>query len=123
MDNFDREKALECIMPSVKSQLKAPITAVFCQPSELRVTGGYDGTYTVEGMVNSQNSFGAMIATDFKCSVRCYNDRYSVVSCTVGQQAAIQEAKASAGRWIWAIIITLGLSAFFYWIYSSMLGI
>lgn len=123
MYTIDKQKAIECIAPTVKGQLKAPMTAVFCAPEDLEVSFIGDDTYSIQGIVNSQNSYGAMISTDFAGKVHVNGEQYSVISCTVGQKQAIQQAKQSAGTWVWAIISTLALSAFFYFIYSTWLGI
>lgn len=123
MTTIEKQKILDCIAPSVKSQLKAPLTAVFCSPEELRVYSTGDSTYSVEGLVNSQNSYGAMISTDFSGTVRAYDDHYSVIQCTVGKKQAVQQAKQSANHWLWAIVSTLALTAIFYFIYSAWLGI
>ncbi|WP_437582746.1 hypothetical protein ACSAGD_10790 [Paramicrobacterium sp. CJ85] len=48
---------------AVRDQLKAPDTAEF----DTSATGS--GTYTVTGTVDSENSFGAMLRSDFQCTV------------------------------------------------------
>ena len=123
MTNIDKAKIIECIAPSVKSQLKAPLTAVFCTPEELIVTSTGSDTYSVEGIVNSQNSYGAMISTDFSGTVKVSEDQYTLISCNVGQKQAVQQAKTSAGNWVMAIISTIALTAFFYFLQKIWLGI
>jgi hypothetical protein len=51
--------------------LKTPSSAVFPPLNEMRVSGS-DGRYTVSGYVDSQNSYGAMIRTNYT-----YNVHYS----------------------------------------------
>ena len=107
---MDKAKMLEVIKPYVKSQLKAPVSAVFCEPDELIVNAHEDssdsfqsledelkrykellnqgvidgGSYTVEGYVSSQNTYGAMIKNDFICELKTNGKSYEVVSCNVG---------------------------------------
>lgn len=119
----NKQVIIDCIAPSVKSQLKAPLTAVMCEPDALSVTSLGDNQYKAEGIVNSQNSYGAMIATDFSATVRENSDgTCSVISCTVGAKAAAQQAKQGAANYGIAIIWTLLGTAFFYFIYKAFLG-
>lgn len=66
----------------VEKKLKAPSTAEFCDSYEAEIQK--DGnTWTVEGWVDAQNSFGAMIRSDFTVKLT-YTDRhvYYVEYCT-----------------------------------------
>lgn len=63
----------------IKSQLKAPTTAKF----NTQVDENSDGTYTVSGSVDAQNSFGAMIRSDFSCTVQMNGDEVLVTSGVV----------------------------------------
>lgn len=53
----------------VKERLRAPATAKFERYSEARITG-VEPTYTVRGHVDSENGFGALIRSDYTCTVR-----------------------------------------------------
>lgn len=53
----------------VKDALKSPSTADF----DDEVTGS--GPYTVTGTVDSENSFGAMLRSDFRCTVKVTGDQ------------------------------------------------
>ena len=57
----------------VKDRLKAPATASFPDYSEderhVTVIGSEEGPYTVQSSVDSENSFGAKVRTDFTCTV------------------------------------------------------
>jgi hypothetical protein len=58
----------------VKDLLKAPSTASFSGWS----TRGSGATYTVDGSVDAENSFGANIRSDFQCTVTFAGDRATV---------------------------------------------
>lgn len=62
----------------VKDRLKSPASAKF---SGLSHTGTGD-EYTVTGSVDSQNSFGALMRSDFVCTVRANGDSWHLVSLT-----------------------------------------
>ena len=54
------------LMTHIKPQLKSPTSAVLCSPSEMSIQGPDDnGKFKISGYVNSQNSFGAMLRTNF----------------------------------------------------------
>lgn len=56
----------------VKDQLKAPATADF---GDEDVSGG-GGSWTVTGVVDAENGFGANIRTSWTCDVRLDSDDY-----------------------------------------------
>lgn len=65
----DRERtAYVCAKFKVEEELKAPSTAKF-QPSPDAVITNNGSYYFVKSYVDAQNSFGAMIRTDFICKV------------------------------------------------------
>lgn len=59
----------------VKKNLRAPITAVFPEISEVDIsfTEGRTDKWEVEGYVDSQNYFGAMLRTKYKMILRYEN--------------------------------------------------
>jgi hypothetical protein len=64
----------------VKDQLKSPSTAKF--DSEAHGTG----PFTVDGFVDSANSFGAMVRSDFSCKVRVESDaNYVAITSFTGR--------------------------------------
>ena len=67
----------------VKDRLKAPSTADFPSYSDYTITGSGDD-YTVEGYVDAENGFGAMIRTDWTCTVRAVDEdgRFQLQSLT-----------------------------------------
>ena len=89
---MDKQKILETVTPEVKKELKSPYSAVLCPPEDLRVVPkgqGTDGSkkFTIYGYVDSQNSYGAMMRTDFEYDVSELSDgTYSVVEGGVGDR-------------------------------------
>jgi hypothetical protein len=66
----------------IKKQLKAPLTAVF---SEVKSTTMGSGEFLVTGMVDSQNSFGAMLRTGFEIRLRNeYADKWKMEYLKLG---------------------------------------
>jgi hypothetical protein len=53
----------------VENNLKAPSTADFGFPDEEMVSQLNDSTYYVTGFVDAQNSFGAMLRSNYECRV------------------------------------------------------
>jgi len=61
-----RRQAAYACSEFVRQQLKAPTTAGF--PQELRrVSGPDNGEFTVTGVVDAENSFGAMLRQPYSC--------------------------------------------------------
>ena len=59
------EDAFYCATLIVEDYLKAPSTAKFCKQSDATVTHLGNGEYMVTGWVDAENSYGAMIRSDF----------------------------------------------------------
>lgn len=59
------EDAFYCATLIVEDYLKAPSTAKFCKLSDATVTHLGNGEYMVTGWVDAENSYGAMIRSDF----------------------------------------------------------
>lgn len=68
----------------VKERLRAPASAQFpSQGRDVAPQGG--GRYTVRGVVDSQNGFGALVRSEYACSVEWLTGGiYNPVSVTVG---------------------------------------
>ncbi|MDU0354495.1 hypothetical protein RS130_11605 [Paraglaciecola aquimarina] len=69
----------ETCVDTVRSRLKAPATAIFSSMSESYINqkiktypndGVLRASWTVSGVVDSQNSFGALIRSDFSCTFK-----------------------------------------------------
>ena len=105
----DLDGLCAALLYAVRGQLKAPMTAVLC-PKEQLVIRQNGGVYEVEGLVHSQNSYGAMIATDFSATVARSNGFWSVLRTSVGVKSAKNYAKNFAINYI-AISIFVGVMA------------
>ncbi len=109
------------ILLAVRPQLKAPLTAVLCSREEMSCTPDGLGGYLVNGYVSSHNSYGAYISTDFTVTANYQNGRWIISNPKVGVKQAKQMGKSYAFIWLIAIFGTLGLTLFFYLIYSLIL--
>ena len=92
----------------VKTGLKAPTTAVFCNENELLIKEN-KGKYYVSGWVDSQNSFGAMIRTQIN-NFKIVNINGKLVAKSNIKSIAICKLLGNlALNYIIGIIITLVL--------------
>ena len=78
-DKLNEWSAQIACQDTVKDRLKAPATAQFDNWTR---SANADGTYTITGTVDSQNSFGAMLRSKFSCQVRDGGDGTARVSIT-----------------------------------------
>lgn len=60
----------------VERQLRAPATAEY---EDEFVTGG-PKVWTVRGNVDAENGFGALLRSDFSCTIRDHGDSWELVS-------------------------------------------
>jgi len=63
-----KDTARTCAKYEVKAMLKSPKSAEF--PWDMNINMTEDGKYAVLSYVDSQNSFGAMLRTNFLCTVK-----------------------------------------------------
>jgi hypothetical protein len=71
-DDYDSDTSYEAIAQceaAIEERLKAPTTA------EFKSTAVGSGTWTVTGTVDSENSFGAMVRSSYRCSVIIDNEK------------------------------------------------
>lgn len=114
------DSVTEALLKAVKPHLKAPLTAVLCDKDELVFVKdlGNDKMYIAKGYVNSQNSYGAMIKTDFAIGIMWEEDHWVTEVAQVGAaaqaaaQANMQQAKQTAqsnmiGYWMIGIVLTI----------------
>ena len=103
----DMDSLLAAVLNAIRPQLKAPMTAVLCEREQMSITNN-NSEYDIRGFVNSQNSYGAMIATDFAVKARYYNGSWVISKVTVGKLAAKNYAKTFLSNYI-AISIFVGI--------------
>ena len=97
------------------------MSAVMCRNEELRIRDK-GGVYEVEGIVHSQNSYGAMIATDFSATAVRSAEGWKVLNATVGMNTAKNYAKNFVVNYI-AISIFVGVMGLLgYLILSAIIG-
>ena len=78
----DPEQAAESVCEDyVTDRLKAPASAEF--PGADRVVSSTADEWTVVASVDSENGFGAMIRTDYVCTVRDISGKWDLVSLDV----------------------------------------
>jgi len=71
VDKFDAYAAAQ---EFVKKSLKAPSTASFPTTNEATVTDLGNGQWRVQAWVDAQNSFGAMLRSNFECTIKFSDD-------------------------------------------------
>lgn len=83
----------DAILKAIKPNLKSPLSAILCDAEEFVIRITENNTYIIEGYVNSQNSYGAMIKTDFTVNAQHKNDSWIVEKTAIGVKNAIIYAK------------------------------
>ena len=79
-DKFDAITVAESV---VEERLKSPSTAKFCSVSDYTVTLDGD-TWTIEGYVDAQNSFGATLRNNFTIRITFESSTiYTIDSCII----------------------------------------
>lgn len=112
---------MDVVKPEICSKLKSPASAQF--PVDLiSITGDDTNGYQVNGFVDSQNSYGAMIRNDFTAQVKVRNGVPDVIFSSVGTKASIENAKQFGINYIAITIFTIIGAAILYWIISVAVG-
>ena len=115
------EEVMAVVKPAVCAQLKSPASAQF--PVEMiSIVGDDTRGYHVDGFVDSQNGYGAMIRNDFTADVIVENGFPKVTKTTVAAKANVQRAKQFGANYIAISIFTLIGAALLYWIISMIVG-
>lgn len=71
----------------VKNQLKAPSTAKFPWYDDSCVDSLGNSRYRVTSYVDAQNSFGAMLRSNYICELEYVgNDKWRCIKCTLLEQ-------------------------------------
>ena len=67
----------------VEARLKAPATADFAPFHKQLISGNGKGPWTVIGYVDSQNSFGAMLRSNYTCTVEFSGNSTNLTSLSL----------------------------------------
>lgn len=78
---FSLEKAGENAQRCIEAQLKSPSTAKFNPDLDYGVKKVNDTVFTISSYVDSQNSFGAMVRTNYTCTLNHFPSR-GTFSCS-----------------------------------------
>ena len=103
------EEIMSAVKPAICAQLKSPASAQF--PVDIiSIVGNDERGYRVDGFVDSQNSFGAMIRNDFAAESKIENGFPIVKSSSVATKANVERAKQFGKNYI-AISLFVGIAA------------
>lgn len=115
------EEIMKVVKPAICRQLKSPASAQF--PVDLiSIVGDDIRGYRVEGFVDSQNSYGAMIRNDFTAEVKIENGFPTVTASSVAAKANAERAKQFGVNYIAITIFTIIGGALLYFLISAMVG-
>lgn len=112
---------MNVVKPVICSKLKSPASAQF-PVNLISITGDDTSGYQVNGFVDSQNSYGAMIRNDFNAQVNVLDGVPTVISSSVGAKTSIENAKQFGINYIAITIFTIIGAAILYWIISMAVG-
>jgi len=121
MTDEDQDELSKAILGAIRPSLKAPMTAVLCNREDMTIIQN-GSEYIVEGYVNSQNSYGAMIATDFTAKLVKQNGQWITTGTQVGVKNAKKYAKNFAANYIVISIFTAIGGLILYFIISMIVG-
>ena len=116
------EAILEAVKAAVCAQLKSPASAQF-PPDLVTFAGDAAGGYRVEGYVDSQNGYGAMIRNDFSADVVVENGIPVVRSATVAAGTNRVRAKNFVVMYVVISVFVVVFGAILYFIISSLVGL
>lgn len=72
-----------CAQDVVSNQLKSPSTADFCRYSEATIIDLGNNRYKIEGYVDAQNGFGAIIRSYFTVTLTLTDSGYKDAKCNI----------------------------------------
>ena len=116
------EAILEAVKTAVCAQLKSPASAQF-PPDLVTFAGDAAGGYRVEGYVDSQNGYGAMIRNDFSADVVLENGAPVVRSATVAAGTNRVRAKNFVVMYVAISVFVVVFGAILYFLISSLVGL
>ena len=106
----------QCVETQV---LKSPASAVF-PPLNQMVVSGQDGKYAVSGFVDSQNSYGAMIRTNYSFNIEKFGDAWKCADHFVDNSTVIQKNMMSNTVLWWVLGIIGTIITYFIIHYTTM---
>ena len=111
----------ERILNAIKPYLKSPFSAVLCSEQELNFLPLLKTrTYYVKGYVSSQNSYGAMLKTDFSVEAKFTGDDWRISDVSVGVETKKNNIKNFIARYITISIFVVIAGIIGYWIIAFM---
>jgi len=120
--NMTNEEIMQVVKPAICRQLKSPASAQF--PIDcISIVGNDTMGYKVEGFVDSQNSYGAMIRNDFTADVKIRNGFPTVTASSVAAKANAERAKQFGVNYLAITIFTIIGGALLYFLISAMVGL
>lgn len=102
------EEIMTVVKPAICAQLKSPASAQF-PVDVISIVGDDERGYRVDGFVDSQNSYGAMVRNDFAAEVKIENGFPVVQSSSVATKANVMRAKEFGKNYI-AISLFVGIA-------------
>lgn len=115
------EEVMSVVKPAICAKLKCPSSAKF-PVDVISIVGDDERGYRVDGFVDSQNSYGAMIRNDFSAFVAVENGFPVVKSSSVAAKATAEKAKAFGISYIGVLIMTAIGGAILYFFISALVG-
>lgn len=116
------EDVMKVVKPAICSQLKSPASAQF-PVDMISISGDDEKGYHIEGFVDSQNGYGAMIRNDFTADVKIESGFPKVTFSSVATKANVQRAKEFGVNYLALTIFTIIGGAILYFITSAMVGL
>lgn len=115
------EEIMAVVKPAICAQLKSPASAQF-PVDVISIVGDDERGYRIEGFVDSQNGYGAMIRNDFTADVAIVDGFPKVKSSSVAAKANVERAKQFGANYAAISILTIIAAAFMYFITKAMVG-
>ena len=113
------EEIMKVVKPAICSQLKCPASAQF--PADtISIVGDDQRGYRVEGFVDTQNSFGAMVREDFTADIKVENGFPRVIASTVATKTNVKRAKNFGVNYLAMLILVAIGGAILYFIISAI---
>lgn len=119
--NMTNEEIMAVVKPAICAKLKSPSSAQF-PVDVISIVGDEQRGYHIEGYVDSQNGYGAMIRNDFTADVRIVGGFPTVTTSSVGAKAAVANAKSFGISYIGVLIVTAIGGALLYLLINLLVG-